>query len=185
MTAAAASAWATFYEGRSGADYLAYARIRYAPFIETILTSIQSGDTALELGAGTGTITKALLDARAQANLVASDIDPEMRRMAMRRLGSAVDVIDIDATRAPTLRADVVHSHGMLEHFDDDTIRKVIRTHGHARTQVHYVPGLYDTPSFGDERLMSVADWWRICEPDQILTFNGGLDYALIFGRRA
>lgn len=50
--------------------------------------------------------------------------------------------------------------------------------------QVHYVPGLYAEPSFGDERLMSVDAWWKICQPDQIITFNGGLDYALVFERK-
>jgi hypothetical protein len=44
--------------------------------------------------------------------------------------------------------------------------------------QVHYVPGLYPAPTFGDERLMSVAEWWDICNPSQIITFNDGLDYA-------
>jgi hypothetical protein len=78
----------------------------------------------------------------------------------------------------------VVHSHGMLEHFDDHTIRDVIRAHSHARVQVHYVPGLYDEPTFGDERLMPAESWMDICAPNQIIKFNDGLDYALIFERK-
>lgn len=54
---------------------------------------------------------------------------------------------------------------------------------GHARVQVHYVPGLYEKPTFGDERLLPVQAWWEIAKPDQIITFNGGLDYALVFER--
>jgi hypothetical protein len=57
----------------------------------------------------------------------------------------------------------------------------VIDNYRHAHTQVHYVPGLYDKPTFGDERLMSVDAWWKICKPSQIITFNDGLDYALVF----
>ena len=31
------------------------------------------------------------------------------------------------------------------------------------------------------ERLMGVDAWWYICKPSQIITFTGGLDYALVF----
>lgn len=108
-----------------------------------------------------------------------------MRRILARRFHkSNVSVIALDARRVPTVFADVVHSHGMLEHFDDHTIRDVILAHSHARVQVHYVPGLYDEPTFGDERLLPAEAWMDICAPDRIVKFNGGLDYALIFERK-
>lgn len=95
-----------------------------------------------------------------------------------------VAVFELDAIRPRCATgADVVHSHGMLEHFDDHAIRQVIHNFRQARVQVHYVPGLYPEPSYGDERLMSVEQWEDICAPDQVLTFNDGLDYALIFER--
>lgn len=187
MQAKPKSAWATFYEGRHGDDYLSYVKERYAPFISEISNRIQLGDTVLELGAGTGTITAALHEQYAMhpVSFIASDKDVDMRRILRRRLlKTKVSVIALDAKRVPTHYADVVHSHGMLEHFDDHTIRDVILAHSHARVQVHYVPGLYDEPTFGDERLLPAEAWMDICAPNQIIKFNDGLDYALIFERK-
>jgi SAM-dependent methyltransferase len=176
------SPWATFYEGREGASYLDYVKQRYEPFIAAISTRIRYDDTVLEIGAGTGTITRALQWRGRKARFCASDIDPEMVDRTKERLKefAAVSVYRENAFLGGT-RADVVHSHGMLEHFCDDNIRQVIDNYRHAHTQVHYVPGLYDKPTFGDERLMSVDAWWKICKPSQIITFNDGLDYALVF----
>jgi trans-aconitate methyltransferase len=181
------SAWKAFYEGREGHDYQSYVEQRYAPFINAINDRIGSRDLVLEIGCGTGTITKALYGVREfpSTKFCATDVDPAMVNSTRQRMGTldvAVYAQDALNSRFPT-QADVVHSHGMLEHFSDDDIRKIIANYSSARVQVHYVPGLYPEPTFGDERLMSVADWWRIAQPDQILTFNEGLDYALIFER--
>jgi Methyltransferase domain len=183
---ATVSKWSEFYVGRAGNSYLRYAERRYAPFIDAIRVRIRPNDYVMELGAGVGTITAALERVTgSDVRFAATDSDPEQvavmrQRFRWRRL--PVDVGWRDASVMCTV-GDVVHSHGMLEHFDDETIRRVIRSHPGARHQIHYVPGLYDKPSFGDERLMSVDSWWRICKPTQIVTFNQGLDYALIFDR--
>jgi SAM-dependent methyltransferase len=181
------SPWATFYEGREGTSYLDYVKQRYAPYVEAIRNRLDEDDLVLELGTGTGTITKAIVDRlgvdASCMRFAATDIDPEMVDIAKCRLNADdVSVYREDAigTMFPT-RGDIVHSHGMLEHFDDATIRLVIDNYRHARAQVHYVPGLYAAPTFGDERLMSVDAWWKICKPSQIITFNDGLDYALVF----
>lgn len=178
------SPWATFYEGRASMSYLRYARDRYRPFIDAITSRIKYGDTVLELGAGVGTITLALQYCGRSCSFLATDNDTHQLRTMCARFEDfpAVTVGRLDATSGILAMADVIHSHGMLEHFDDDTIRKVIDTYrGIGRTQVHYVPGLYEKPTFGDERLMSVDAWWKICNPSQIITFNDGLDYALVF----
>lgn len=54
------SAWKTFYAGREGHEYLGYVKERYSPFIAAINSRIRTRDLVLELGAGTGAITKAL-----------------------------------------------------------------------------------------------------------------------------
>lgn len=181
------SPWAKFYEGRTDVSYLLYARERYKPFINAIRDRIWYGDVVLELGAGTGTITRELVDAQRardlKAVLLATDIDPDqLTTLNMRFEGfENVLVSRLDATSGVPAACDVVHSHGMLEHFDDDTIRKVIDSYrGMAHAQVHYVPGMYPKPTFGDERLMPVERWWDIVKPSQIITFNDGLDYALV-----
>jgi SAM-dependent methyltransferase len=181
------SPWATFYAGREGASYRAYVRKRYAPFIHAIAARLEYHDLVLELGAGTGTISSILADYHTDEThkVDATDIDPEMLDAINQRVGELdldVAVYKLDAINEPfPTKADIVHSHGMLEHFEDDVIRKVIDNYRHARVQVHYVPGMYPAPTFGDERLMTVAQWWDICKPSQIITFNDGLDYALVF----
>lgn len=176
------SPWSQFYAGRANASYLEYAKHHYKPFIDAICSRITAGDTVLELGAGVGTITAALEPIIELATLVASDIDPDqLYAMNQRFEGTDVIVSRLDATSGVPASADVIHSHGMLEHFDDDTIRKVIDSYrGLAHSQVHYVPGMYPKPTFGDERLMPVERWWDIVKPSQIITFNDGLDYALV-----
>lgn len=179
------SPWATFYAGREGHSYLEYVKERYQPYIHAIIDRIKHDDLVLELGTGTGTITKALVDSCyiPGVDFAATDIDPEMAVIARQRLATDnVPVWISDAIKGHPVKAQVVHSHGMLEHFADDDIRKIIDAYRHARVQVHYVPGEYKEPTFGDERLMPVSAWWQICKPDQIITFNDGLDYALVFG---
>lgn len=176
------SPWATFYAGRNTASYLEYAKLRYAPFIDAIVARIDHQDTVLELGAGTGTITAALQSRGRKAFYFATDNDLDQLKTLNKRFAHThVMVQRLNAIADVDTGADVVHSHGMLEHFDDDTIRRVINRHPKRTKQVHYVPGLYDKPTFGDERLMSVDAWWKICKPSQIITFNDGLDYALVF----
>jgi hypothetical protein len=116
------------------------------------------------------------------ATFCATDIDPD-QLATLSRVFDDTDVIvsRLDATSGVAATADVVHSHGMLEHFSDTVIRRVIDSYrGIAHSQIHYVPGLYPTPTFGDERLMPVERWWDIVKPSQIITFNDGLDYALV-----
>jgi trans-aconitate methyltransferase len=181
------SAWKNFYAGREGHGYRQYVKDRYAPFISAIASRIRYNDLVLELGTGTGTITSLLADYHNDdtSKFAATDVDPEMVKVAKQRM----DDLDLDVAvyrenafiRGTT--ADVVHSHGMLEHFSDAEIRQIIAAHSTARVQVHYVPGMYGEPTFGDERLMPVSQWWDICKPNQIITFNDGLDYALVFER--
>lgn len=180
------SRWSDFYAGRGGDDYLAYARERYAPFIAAIRDRIttkftKTPDRVVELGCGTATITRAIY--QCDALYYATDTDREMLKMADNRLRGRAEVRWHDA-REPVM-ADIVHSHGLLEHFDDRTIRAIVSANRSYAKQLHYVPGLYPAPSFGDERLMSVEQWRDICHPDDVITFNDGLDYILVFNPKA
>jgi len=179
--------WSSFYEGRHGGDYLDYVKSRYAIHIEAISSRLETGDMVLEIGAGTATITRSVIDKLSKSEdveFVASDIDDHMRRScSLRLMGTNARVVDHDARMPFPTYADVVHSHGLLEHFGDDTIRSIIAAHRCARAQIHYVPGKYPKPSFGDERLMTAGEWQQICNPSEIVHFNGGLDFLLIFER--
>lgn len=73
----------------------------------------------------------------------------------------------------------VVVTHGVLEHFSDEDITKIMSTYNNDKVlfQAHYVPTCqYAFPSFGDERLLPVDDWIALIKPDYYLLDNGGKD---------
>lgn len=75
----------------------------------------------LELGSGSGTMAKALLDEYPSVRLVATDPDPAMTTVARRRLapyGERVQVLEADATSLPFASStfDAVVSFIMLHH---------------------------------------------------------------------
>jgi trans-aconitate methyltransferase len=179
------SAWAEFYKGRLlSKGYQDYARERYRPFLESIVSHIKEGDRVIEVGCGLATITLLLAGMkRPWCGFRCFDLCPDMVGLARINLGESKYPVDQgDATVPTNHKPDIVHSHGLLEHLDDDTIVRIIeaeRADG-ARAAIHYVPGeKYEKPSFGDERLMSINDWQRICSPTKITTFNDEHDYTL------
>ncbi len=75
--------------------------------------------------------------------------------------------------------ATLVVTHGVLEHFSDDDITKIISTYNDDNVlfQAHYVPtDHYETPSFGDERLLSVETWINLVKPDYYILDNNECD---------
>lgn len=180
--------WAEFYKGRLLSDgYRQYAAQRYAPFLDCIRQNLKRGDRVVEVGCGLATMTALLAENRTQRPWVGFrcfDINQDMVAYARQNLHEGYPV-DVGDARLPThVKPDVVHSHGMLEHFSNDDIRKVIQAHRDdgARIAIHYVPGdKYETPSFGDERLLPVRAWQEIANPSAVLTFNDGYDYAMIW----
>lgn len=75
--------------------------------------------------------------------------------------------------------ASVVVTHGVLEHFTDDEITKIISTYDNDNVlfQAHYVPtSRYVSPSFGDERLLSPEAWVALIKPDYYIMDNKECD---------
>jgi SAM-dependent methyltransferase len=197
------SAWAEFYATRTGNDYLLYVVKHYLPFLNRIHDNLAEGDSCIELGCGTGTITKALINrwdashwnprkpdlAPPVVNFYGFDIDQQMCAMAEKRVGDGAEIQRADIRQGVPFHGDgercVVHSHGVLEHMDDADIRQTIAAHRAARIQLHCVAGGWTAPAFASQRRLSTAEWHAICQPNKILTFNGGLDYVLVFLRRA
>lgn len=73
----------------------------------------------------------------------------------------------------------LIITHGVLEHFSDDDIKKIMSTYDNDKVlfQAHYVPtNKYESPSFGDERLLSVDTWVSLVKPDYYILDNGGTD---------
>lgn len=73
----------------------------------------------------------------------------------------------------------VVITHGVLEHFCGDEVALIMETYDNPNVifQAHYVPtNKYKTPSFGDERLMSVDYWTNLVNPNYYIVDNEGKD---------
>lgn len=180
------AAWTEFYKDRLlSVGYSQYAAKRYAPFLEAIISRIKPGDRVVEVGCGIATMTALLAETvSCFCGFRCYDVSPDMVQLSRLNLHEGFPV-DVGDARLPTGRyPDIVHSHGMLEHLSDDDIRSVIEAHrtDGARAAIHYVPGdKYETPSFGDERLMRLSDWQDIAIPTDSFTFNDGYDYVLVW----
>lgn len=178
--------WPEFYANRLGRSYLGYCQDRYKPFIDAIWDNTMRGCHILEIGCGTGTITQALLERPGCHRHILLDHDPIMLDMAKFRLREhprKTEFLEADARTHDYGHFDLhlIHSHGVLEHYQDDDILKIVEAARHCSTvQIHYVPGLYDTPSYGDERLLPLSHWVNLLKPKSAFTFNDGLDYGLV-----
>lgn len=183
--------WFEIYNDRVSDVYRNYVREQYKPFINEI-SQLCNGDTRLvEIGSGAGTISKIISEDYKYNELILLDNDIEMILLSYRTMAGTMgyEVYDRDITRVNLseyikyLDKTVFHSHGVLEHLTDEDIKKITRSLRYYRVpQVHYVPSnKWEVPSRGDERLMSVTDWNKICNPDDIIEFNEGKDLILLF----
>jgi trans-aconitate methyltransferase len=180
------SRWSEFYRNRLSEGYRDHFQRKYLPFVEFI-EGLEEQDPIriLEEACGMGTLTRVLLDrGNVQAEFSASDLCPEMLAMASQNLllpqAETVMLFWSDMLDARK-RADVIISHGSLEHFEDSCVRRIIASQrSRAQHVVHYVPSYkYNKPSFGDERLLRPEDWMEIALPDEIVEFNAGFDLIL------
>ena len=188
--------WSQFYAGRTGHDYRKYVSERYDTFIERIIYEGRNCHTFLELGVGMGTITSILMERMTglSRGFAGVDRDEQMVETAGKNLMLAYDEWGADEP-PPIFTKDIryleltkgkvkspnilVHSHGVLEHFSDEEIRQIVQQFD--TPQVHYVPGNgYGSPSRGDERLLPLDYWRELVQPQEVFTFNGGLDYGLV-----
>jgi len=179
--------WTQFYEDRVLSEgYRKYFKERYKPFLDEIRSYRKDGDRIVEVGCGIGTTTSILADDDIFCGYRCFDICPEMVAFAM--LNTRGRPVGIGDARLPTNRfPDIVHSHGLLEHFVDKDIESVLNSHrvDGVRYAIHYVPGnLYVNPSFGDERLLPLEYWVDNFKPTKYFKFNDGYDYCLVWDLR-
>ena len=184
--------WFDIYKERMNSKYLEHVTSKYAPFIEALYGV--KGRKFTEIGCGAGNITRILREMHANDHLDYHMIDscPQMLGLAIENNSednctfSCTDIINVKRVLAPT---DLVHSHGLLEHFEDLGIHHIVRNMLKAApTQIHYVPGArYIQPSRGDERLMEPKQWERIlrgvARNVKVSTFNDGYDIMIRIDR--
>lgn len=81
----------------------------------------------------------------------------------------------------------VVFGHGVLEHFDDWSIKHILsRQKQESQKVVHYVPtDKYIKPSIGCERLLPTKWWVDTWRPTRHEVFNEGKDLILTWEQKA
>lgn len=178
------SKWSEFYKERMvDKDYMSRFNTKYDLFLSLIENHIKQykiPPNVTEIGCGTALVTKLLILRGCHAYFTIIDNDEDVLALAdsnlrgMRHIKKQVDILSLNY-----LKADVVISHGFLEHLEyEEDIKQVIKTTGRAKN-FHYVPlAKYKIPSFGDELLMEAKEWERITNL-KALTFNHNFDCVL------
>jgi SAM-dependent methyltransferase len=186
--------WAQFYQDRINDRYLSHIERRYGTFIELLRASISNEHKYIvEFGSGPGNITKLLDKTHKNKEFILLDNNKEILNLAkenLQRCNNLIKYIEYDIRNEYIeddiknnfkITPDLIHSHGVLEHFSNEEIKMIIDNQKCFNVPIiHYVPSWkYRTPSFGDERLLTAENWKNICNPDKIIEFNDGYDYAL------
>lgn len=165
--------WHKFYEKRVNSSYQEYFERRYQPFLDTVLTRAFGGGVVIDAGCGIGSVSKYLN--KRGIFTVGFDLCPDMVALACKNVPDSLFMVrDIKGFESDR----TVVTHGVLEHFDDATIKGILEN---CPDSVHYVPlDGYKEPSFGDERLLPKEFWVDTFRPRFWETFNE--DEDLYFG---
>lgn len=172
--------WAKFYQSRvCNKSYECYFNDKYAPFLDILRAS--NGGNYLEVGCGTGLVTKLIHKANCHYTLL--DKDMAMLRLAQMQGIKSATLKKGDIRSPISAEVDVVYSHGVLEHLSLVECKSIITNQlTKGKVLVHYVPtNKYKVPSFGDENLISKAQWEDTLKPTESLVFNHGKDLVLIW----
>lgn len=203
--------WYEYYKNRVNKRYHNHIVSKYKPFTDMIMSTNRSLQALgklhfnIELGCGIGSITKVLCELGA-LNHRLYDCNPYMLELAEKNLKKFIDQYHVvtEYRNITTNEAwsnfnawerfiltkvkdnvgiKIVHSHGVLEHFDDDEIYSTLSYWQDDCIHYHYVPShKYKEPSFGDERLLT-ADAWKQITGMNVIEFNNGYDYIITNNR--
>lgn len=174
-----AMTWPEFYKDRLTDGYHTYFKAKYAPFLMYLEANL--GRINGEFGCGIGTVTKLL-----KKDTIYQLIDkcPEMLELTHQNLvnnNKRVILVQHDITEHLPRKFSTIYSHGVLEHFDELDVVKIISHQQKCSNKlIHYVPSYkYVKPSFGDERLKNKEYWKQFgCH---VISFNNEYDYILVW----
>jgi hypothetical protein len=157
--------WGAFYAGAADLSGFFSSLHYHEPLIREVLEARPA--TALEAGSGPAVMSSFL--AMAGVQTIAVDNDPgvlEVARQSASRWPVQPEFVEADIFHLDQLgrEVDVVFSQGVLEHFDADEARELVRQSlAIAPRFVFSVPSkFYGVQDFGNERLLEAADWERI-----------------------
>lgn len=177
--------WYEIYSDRMNQRYRDHIAAKYAPFLKA-LHQVNASSTT-EIGCGAGNITRILREMRWNKDETRTY---HLIDSCPRMLGLAVEnnpdhrcrFVCADVTMVAQ-NSQLVHSHGLLEHFDDLTIKAIVEMNFEVSPlQLHYVPGAkYEKPSRGDERLLTPDRWKHMLRKygAEVSTFNDDFDIII------
>ena len=184
--------WVTFYQNVMGSKRLLEGNIlTQRVVVEVVARFVQQGARVLEIGAGTGVLGAPL--AQAGIEVFCLDNEPqllEMCKVNARTLGVDIKYVEGDAFELP-YSADyftVAYSTGLLEHFSDEDIHRIVRESLRvAPVAVHGVPLVGRTKgAFGNERWMDEVEWEALLRPvglAEVIPYEDGWSFCGICKR--
>lgn len=176
------NSWPKYYRGRNCKEYQDYFECEYERFFD--LLESYNAHFYFEAGCGISTVSKILKKRNPLCSTCGIDNNLGMLKIGSAgRIGNILQKQDYDWVKYR--KRVLIHSHGVLEHFCDDDIRKIISVQkSFNKPMVHWVPtDAYEKPSFGDERLLSVQEWAKVLEPDDYYICGKGF-IGLWYGTR-
>lgn len=174
--------WYDFYKNKCNESYYNYICVQYKDFINEIYNNMKPFMNIGEFGCGIGNITKVLMCVQPNNNYTLIDNSNLILDLVEQHLDTLHINIDCwDILNKYPAKFDLIHSHGVLEHFEDYEIHKILENQKSiAPLLIHYVPSnKYEYKSFGDERLLSKEEWKEKFSPSEIIEFNDGYDLIL------
>lgn len=173
--------WYDFYKDRINSNtYQEYFEDRYKPMIDVI--DSLSPIIIREEGIGIGSLSKALRVCNDYI-MYGFDLCPQMVDLCKRNTHGIIVYEDNIISPKAKVDCTCVVTHGVLEHFEDSAVKLIVDRYNknHIQYRVHYVPtDGYDSPSFGDERLLPALHWLNLVKPKDYLLFNDDKDLLLI-----
>lgn len=189
--------WSNFYKGRvNNPVYEKYFHERYKLFTDNMFRELYAPfpfdiPTVREEGCGICGVYKSLSNYYHYPNLCFNYIGIDTHNMIelaktnLEKVDLASVQLYVDDICHPLKtmpKADLVITHGVLEHFSDWMIGNILNRYKEkGERSIHYVPlDKYETPSFGDERLLPVQYWLDLVKPVEATIFNNGYDLMFI-----
>ena len=167
--------WADFYKGICcHRETLEGNILVHAPLITEVARCLQPGGRVLEVGSGTGVLGWPL--AQGGVSVVSLDNDSgvlELCELNAAFLGADIEYVLGDAFNIPYSDGefDVAFSGGLLEHFPDTEIHKLVNEQLRvAKAVVTMVPlkGAGGV-AFGNERWLTRGEWQHIFDPYNVV----------------
>jgi 2-polyprenyl-3-methyl-5-hydroxy-6-metoxy-1,4-benzoquinol methylase len=157
--------WGDYYADSGGVDYLLDHLVIHKDFFKEVLK--RSPKTALEAGCGSAIMS--IFMAMCGVQMTACDRDAEVLAKAAENVKNWHTNVIFSKQNLLELSFkdntfDVVFSQGVLEHMNDEQIRKSCQESLRVSPSfVFSVPSYYyNHKDFGDERLLREAEWGKI-----------------------